>query len=154
MGKEKGEVSISTARKKITPQEYSKQLKCLELANIVLKDIKVTLKTHELTGRNTYHFDEKTELLILDEKSALVEVAYSIKAKSGRKIVADMKAKYLVGFTTSKKLSNEFFVLYNHYSLPIQTFPYFRECVHSLFNRMGLPPLLLPLRKFLLADSK
>ena len=58
---------VSAARKKIPPQKYSRQLKCLELGNIVLKDIIANLKTYDLTGRKTFHFNEKTELVLLDE---------------------------------------------------------------------------------------
>ena len=142
------------ARRKITPVQYSRFLQRLNLTNIVLQDVKCTVKTRELTGKNTFMFDEKTVLRAHDENGALVEVEYIVKAKSGRKIVVDIRAKYLVGFTTTARLSEDFFSRYNEINLPLHTFPYFRELVHSLFYRTGLPPLVLPLRKFLLKDSK
>lgn len=145
---------LATASKAISPDEFHKYLGCVELQSIVLKSLKADLRRGMGSGDGRYDFSEVPKLVKNCDESAEVEVAYFIKAKSGKKIVTEIKVKYLVGFKLNKPLPQEFFVLYNHYSLPLQTFPYLRQCVHSLFSQMGLPPLIMPLRKYLLAGGK
>ena len=145
--------AIKQARKKITPKQYSELLKNLDLVSIYLKDVKVSQFSHELSGKNSYDFGEKCSVVKHDDYQAIIEVSYSLTAKSSRKRLASVKAKYRVVFSTEKQLPGEFFTLYNVTSLPLQTFPYFRELTNSMFSRVGLPPLILPLRKYLFGEG-
>jgi preprotein translocase subunit SecB len=145
---------IKEAQEKIKPKEYMELLKCLDLRNIYLKDLKCSLSSNEITDRGVYRLDEGFEIVTHGDNEAIIEVAYKLGAKSGRKRLASVSAKYRVAFATEKRLPAEFFLLYNTYSLPLQTYPYFRECVNSLFSRMGLPHLTLPLRKYLVGEPR
>lgn len=145
---------IESAKELLDPQRYADFLKCLELANIFLKDAKLTVFRHLMEGENSYSFQENASLQQHTDDGAVVEVTYSLTAKSGRRKLAVIKAKYYAIFTMSEKIPAEFFTLYNEYSLPLQTYPYFREYVNGAFSRMGLPSLTLPLRKFLLGDNR
>ena len=153
--KKKTIISIEAAQKKVSPKAYSKYLASLELSDIRLQEVRAKLFTNQLGDeKKSYSLKEDPTVESLTENGALVTIAYKLSAKSGRKKVANVAVKVLVGFSISKPIPPEFFVLYNQFTLPLQTYPYFRECVHSLFSKMGLPPLILPLRKYLLPDSE
>ena len=147
-------VSLETAQKKITPAKYNEYMTKLELRDVRL--ISVTSRRFDapISESRNVSFDEKIVPVGIHERSAQVAVEYVIKAKSARRRVAEIRAKYLAIFETTERLPTEFFTIYNVYSLPLQTFPYLRECVHSLFQKMNLPPLVLPLRKYLIGKPQ
>jgi len=140
---------VEQAKKKIAPAEYATLLECVELGNIYLKEVRSTLHRHEIGNRPEFQFKEDYQVIEHNDNHALIEVAYTVKTRNGRSNIATIQAKYHVRLTTSKLIPSEFFHLYSQYSLPLQTFPYYRELVDSHFTKMGLPRLLLPLRKFL-----
>lgn len=145
---------IAAARERIKPKQYSEFLSQLQLVDIYLSTIKAKLSSNDLSGKNSYNCTEEAKLVQHGEDSATVEIKYSLKAKSGQRKILHVDAGYSVKFSMTKEIPEDFFILYNEYSLPLQTFPYFRECVNSMFSRMGLPPLVLPLRKFLVGGDK
>jgi preprotein translocase subunit SecB len=99
------------------------------------------------------HFDEVYKLVEISTERAVVEVSYTIKGKLKRTNIFSLAATYVVVFDTLKEIPKEFFETYNQVSLPLQTFPYLRELTNSVVSRMGFPPLVLPLRKYLTAGS-
>lgn len=145
---------IAAARERIKPKQYSELLGELHLEDIHLSTIKATLFSSDLSGKPSYTFKENVKLVENVDKSATVEVRYALKARSGQRRILHVDAVYSVRFSTTKEIPEDFFVLYSEYSLPLQTFPYFRECANSMLSRMGLPPLILPLRKFLVGSDK
>lgn len=151
---QKNSVSLETAQKKITPNKYNEYLAMLELRDVRLMSVTCRRFDAPISESRNVSFDEKIVPIGIQEKSAQVAVDYVVKAKSGTRRVAEIHAKYLAIFETSERLPDEFFTLYNAYSLPLQTFPYLRECVHSLFQKMNLPPLVLPLRKYLIGKPQ
>ncbi len=138
---------------KISPKKYNEYLKHVDIADIYLKDFKSTLSTRIFEGKANLQFKEKINLVSYLEKCAIIENSYLIKAKTGKKNIFKIEATYTVVFTTEKELPKEFFEIYNTHSLPLQTFPYLRELVNSTISKMGLPPLILPLRKHLLGHG-
>lgn len=155
MAKSKNDtISLEAAKEKITPAEYGDYMAKLELKDVRLMSITSRRFNAPISESRNVSFDEKVVPMGIQERSAQVAVEYIVKAKSGTRRVAEIRAKYMAIFETAERLPEEFFVLYNEYSLPLQTFPYLRECVNSMFSRMGLPPLILPLRKFLIGSDK
>lgn len=146
-------MDVKMAQERLSAEEYNRLIEYIELTDIYLADVQASKPTRELPDQSTFEFGEEVNVLTRDPASAAMEVLYSLKARSGRRKVVDIKAKYVAEFTTSRDIPEEFFVLYNALSLPLQTFPYFRELANSLFSRMGLPPLVLPLRKHLMGDG-
>jgi preprotein translocase subunit SecB len=143
--------NLAELGKKISPKEYNEFLKHLDIEDVYLEDVKTTLYSREVGQKVKLDFDEKARLVINNEERAKVEVLYTLKAKSAKKRIFNISAKYIVNFRLVEKVPDEYFEIYNHISLPIQTFPYFRELTNSIISRMGLPPLILGLRKNLVS---
>jgi len=134
---------------KLKPQEFNELLKHVNLVDVFLSKLRVGLRSRQLTERGQFKVSEKTEIASRDESHVEIKVGYRLSAKSGRSRLFDLDATYTAVFSTSKPIPAEFFEVFNEISLPLQTFPYFRELVNSIVSRMGLPPLILPLRKYL-----
>lgn len=137
----------------LPPAKYNEMLKHLNLVDVYIKEVRSTLYSR-VVEKATLDFDEQAEVTEYTGSKATIEVSYHLKAKSGRVRLFETKVKYVVKFTVSEDVPKEFFELYKTLSLPLQTFPYLRECVNSMISRMGLPPLILPLRKFLVGSDQ
>jgi hypothetical protein len=145
---------LEAAKNSLPPERYAAYLGSLNLDTIILKSASVKLLSNELGERNSFVLKEDYCTVEQLDKTTVVEVTYNLSAKSDKRKLVTVQVKYWVRFLTSEPLPPEFFTIYNAASLPLQTFPYFRELVNSIFSRCGLPPLILPLRKYLVKDGK
>ncbi|MBM3322758.1 hypothetical protein FJY69_04715 [candidate division WOR-3 bacterium] len=55
-----------------------------------------------------------------------------------------IECEFAVTYQTAKPMAAAYFDVFKRTSLPLNTWPYWREFVHSTFARMGLPPFILP----------
>lgn len=138
----------------INPQEYNKLLSFINLNDVYLKDLKVALISRDFEGGANLTFSEKSELVENENNCIKIQVYYEIQAKSKRRNLFKLSAQYFVLFNSTQQIPAGFFDIFIKHSLPLQTFPYFRELVNSVISRMGLPPLILPLRKYLIGEGK
>ncbi|MBD3332490.1 hypothetical protein GF356_06545 [candidate division GN15 bacterium] len=145
---------IEEAKEVVDPKRYSELLREVDLVDIVQKRQRSALKGTLNLGKKSFQFSESMQIRECNDDLCILDCQFKLKAKSGRNIVAEIETTYSVYLRLSSAVPREFFILYNHFSLPIQLFPYFREEVQSRFAKMGLPTLVLPLRKYLVPDSK
>lgn len=141
--------NLNEIEKKISPSQYREMLKHLELRDVFLREINSVLYSRDIEKRAKLNFSENFEILNVENQEALLEAGYELTAKCGRRNIFKIKVKYNIQFVMTESLPEEFFYLYSQHSMPLQTYPYFRELVNSIISRMGLPPLVLGLRKFL-----
>lgn len=148
------EIDLAAAKKRIPAAKYNKLLGHLILQDVYLKQAKTVLFSRNVSSGASLSFNESAKIVKRGADSALIEVSYLVKAAAGKRRVFEVAAKYYVEFRYDAELTEDFFVLYNTYSLPFQTFPYLRELVNTSVSRMGLPSLILPLRKYLTGGSQ
>jgi len=140
-------------KKEISPKEYRGFIEGIEL-----EDIFFSKASFELLVPNRDFWREKTsigvtenaELLERDSKKFVVNHKYNL-AISNR---TDKKEKFLkisanliVEYSTKKEITEEIFRVFRKINLPLNTWPYFREYVHSCIGRLNIPPLILPVLK-------
>jgi len=133
--------------------KYNELLKHVELVDVHLQEIRASLGKWDPSERSILNFKEDFSVIENEADHVCIAVSYQLDAKSKRRNVFNIKARYQVTFKTSKPIPPEFFEMFNKWSLPVQTFPYLRELVNSMISRMGLPPLVLPLRKYLVGGD-
>ncbi len=133
---------------KISPEEYRRILKGIELQNILLSEIKASVK-HEF-------FSESMKINIKDdseyefnEDRFIVTNKYILTSKSNKqkKNALKIEATFRIIFESEYEINDDFFEIYKEISLPLNIWPYFRELVSSITARMNIPPLTLPLLK-------
>ncbi len=139
--------------KGLSPKQYSELLKCVDIRDIYLSNSKTSVNRNAFTGKAKLDFGEKVNIRELTSDQVKIEAGYSLRAKSGRSQLFNIVVSFMVVFQTKREIPKEFFDIYNDINLPLQLFPYFREFVQLTISRMGLPPLVIPLRKFLISKD-
>ncbi|NOX89100.1 MAG: hypothetical protein GXO77_08740 [Calditrichaeota bacterium] len=132
---------------KLSPEEYRKILNGIELKNILLIDLKASIK-HELLSEGMKIDIKDDAQYEYDDDKFIVTNKYILKAKNNdKKIVIKIEATFILVFESGFEITDDFFNIYKDISLPLNVWPFFRELVNSVTSRMNIPPLTLPLLK-------
>ena len=131
----------------ITPEEYGKILKGIELKNILLSEIKASIKHEILSEGLKINIKDEADFEF-ENNEFIVFNKYVLTAKNKEKKTAlKIEAKYIIVFESEREITESFFEVYKKISLPLNIWPFFRELVNTTTARMNIPPLTLPLLK-------
>ena len=75
------------------------------------------------------------------------EYKLDAKIEGQKKKFLKINCEYRIILASEEDFTEDFFQIYSNTSLPLNTWPYFREFVNSITSRMGIPPLTLPFFK-------
>ncbi len=140
-------MKLKEAQEKLTPKQYREALNFIELRDIYLKQTNCFLHSRDVTeSANIEIRDEISDVKLL-ENVAIIEHQYSIKVKTGDTENFELSATFVLKYELKKALPDEFYEIYKSVSLPVHSYPFFRELVSSMVSRSGLPKLIMPLRK-------
>jgi len=143
---------MSTENKKpiISPEEYKKILKGLDLISISLKESKTFINTDinppiELS----IQIKDEASYKIKDDGLVFIFQKYKIDARKpeSKTRFIQIEIVFLVKVHSEDKFTDEFFDIYKNVSLHLNTWPYLREFVNQTTSRMNIPPLTLPFYK-------
>jgi len=143
---------MSTENKKpiISPEEYKKILKGLDLISISLKESKAFINTDinppiELS----IQIKDEASYKIKDDRFVFIFQKYKIDARKpeSKTRFIQIEVVFLVKVHSEDKFRDEFFDIYKNVSLHLNTWPYLREFVNQTTSRMNIPPLTLPFYK-------
>ena len=134
---------------KLSPEEYKKVLDGLELIDIELTECTMESKpkVSSTSSQRKVTINSKASFGIQDEKTVVNRITYRLRGKEGRVVIFKLDATYHVNMRSEEQFTPEFFEVYEHLTLRLQTWPYFRELTGSLTSRSSLPQLTLPLLK-------
>jgi preprotein translocase subunit SecB len=144
-------MELNEATKKISPEEYNTHLSHIDIHDSYLRRLQCVSGFRNWTGEVTFSFKETIGQVNVVEERAKVDISYELQILAPEGAVLDLSAEYTLQYVVQGVLPEEFYVIFKNYTVPLQSFPYFRELVHSMTSRMGFPPLILPLRKYLTA---
>lgn len=144
---------LSKLQDRIPPKEYNRLLNEIELESLYMSEASATANKSDWEDEATLDLKEKASLIEIKDNRAKMKVDYTLLAKSGEATILKVNVTYIVNFAFKGEVTEDFFELYSVYSLPIQTYPFFREYVNSTVSKMDLPQLWLPLRKYLVAEK-
>jgi len=133
------------------PKKYINILKKIELDEIYLEAC-----SSELT-REHIKLQESLEVNIRDKASyeqlknkLRIKHKYFLTAKTpktGKDFAIKASVTFCLIFATQEPIEKEFFDIFREINLPLNSWPYFREFIQSMTQRMNVPPLTLPLIK-------
>ena len=135
---------------KISPEEYRKILESLELENLQLTEINAKFKDQHISSALELSIDEK---YTFEQEETELKVFYNYKliASEQEKEVPEisLQAKYTVKYKIARGItvSKDFMRIFSKLTLGMFLWTYFRELVSNTIYRMGMPPLVLPLKK-------
>lgn len=146
---------MKTKRKEynLTPKEYNKSLSFIELMEIRMINCSVKVKKENFPTAEKFNFAVTDKTNINEELSTdeniIIHQQYQLTTyvKTKRDFAFKIIAEYEIKINQTKKLSEDFWEIYKNINLHVNTWPYFREFVQNMTQRINVPPLTLPLLK-------
>lgn len=131
------------------PAEYREFLGKVELQVIVLDSCSVKTNRDNLGGDMKLFINHNVKYTIEEDTSAFISSSYDLIATQSTKKDFAMKAacNYRVVLSSEVPLKKDFLEIYTKLNVQMNTWPYFREFVQSMIQRIGFPPLTLPFLK-------
>jgi len=123
------------------------------IGGLQLKDISVRrnstqriAKTIDFSRKVDVNINDKASFAMQDESICDIVQEYTLHLSyQGEKTpLLTIECEFDVVYRVSKPMTDAYFEIFKKTSLPLNTWPYWREFVHSSFARMGLPPFILP----------
>jgi hypothetical protein len=135
----------------MSPQKYANTLKEIELNEIYLESSSTEFKRENLELQKNLEVGIRDRASFEQKKNRLkVLHRYYLTIKlheSEGDFVAKISANFYLIFTTKNKIENDFFEIFKEINLKLNSWPYFREFVQNMTQRMNIPPLTLPFFK-------
>ncbi len=139
------------ARPKVSPKEYREFIKGVELRGIIVKASQARRLADivDLSRRVDLNTNERAEFRMTDGNTCVVQHHYELSMiYNGEKDrLLEVQCTFELGLRVASPMTKDYFDIFARVNLPVNTWPYFREFVHSTISRMGLPPVVLPLVK-------
>lgn len=135
---------------KISPQEYRFILEALELSSISLIESSTRLKEENISKTLNIDINEKSAF---EHKNNIlfINYLYKLQAKSPEidEPAITITVKYSVKYAVSKEVTieKEFMKIFVDLTVSMLLWTYFREFVNNTVYRMGMPPLVLGLKR-------
>ena len=146
-------VKVKSTKEKVPPGEYRSFIKGIELEDIFFNKTSFGLlafKKEFWKEKININIKEKTKLLKQNQKRFIIGHNYDLvisNATRKEEKFLKISANLVVEYSSEQKITKEIFELFQEINLPVNTWPYFREYVHSCMGRLNLPPLVLPALK-------
>jgi len=141
----------SNKKEKIDPKTYSEILIKLELKEIYLESCSVSHKREELLKQKGLDVAIKDKASYVQKDSKLsVTHKYDLTVKTpemDRGFALKISISFCLTFHSEEIISKDFFDVFRTINLPLNSWPYFREFVQNMTQRMNMPPITLPFVK-------
>ncbi len=137
----------------LSPEEYKKELRFVELSKIELESCSAKLRREKLQatqGPIKIDITAKTQWKIIDQGEAVFTEQFVLigTRTTKRDYAIRIECTLLITIKKSEgQFTKEFLDTYMRFNLNLISWPYFREFVHNITHRMGIPPLILPFLK-------
>ncbi len=134
----------------ISPEKYNIILKHLSLNDIRLKDLNSKFDETLMQGnlildvREKHKFKQEVDFL-----SIFYQFHFTAKDELVEKPAIEIKATYLVTYKVAEgiKVTKEFMKIFSELTIGFLLWPYFRELTNNITYRMGIPPVVLPMKR-------
>jgi len=132
---------------KLSPKEYSAILNKLDIGEIHLVKNSAKVDRAKLGEKNKISINDKAKFEQTSKDIATIHHTYKLLATNNGDEFLKIEATFCVILRDASEASKDFFEIYKDMSLPMTTWPFFREFVNNTTARMGIQPLTIPLIK-------
>lgn len=136
-------------KKKVSPRSYNKFINGLELLEIKLV-YSESKAEEDFSLPAEVETEDSKDYKQLEEGKFIVTHEYKLKTieKGKKKAGLQINAIFYLIYQSEIPITDEIFEVFSEISLPLHTWPYFRQFVQEMTSKMGIPPLTLGLLKF------
>jgi len=129
--------------------EYRKILDGLELNKLFLSRSGFSMAREHLSPNSLIMLKEVARFI--KRENNIIEIVHEYKLRvvhnESKKQSIKIDCVYNLEYSSKQDFTIAFFNKFKKTSLPVNTWPFFREFVNSSTARMNIPPLVLPLLK-------
>lgn len=137
--------------RKISPEDYRTILGLLELDDIFINSYSAKLNKDSVSKCLSFKISESSKF---EQKNNDLNIDYTFKfvAKDtdNNEIALTINTTYSILYKIKNEgiiITEDFMEVFRQVSLGMLLWPYFREFVNNTIYRMGMPQLVLPLKK-------
>ena len=134
---------------RLSPKDYKKILDNVQLDLISLESCSAKANQDKFGKQMKSIVKDKVSFNLLNENEVMFIQHYDfICTKTNQKEYAlKISCAFSAKFSSMEPLSNDFLEIFSKVNIHVNTWPYFREFIQSITQRMSLPPVTLPLLK-------
>ncbi len=134
---------------KLSPEKYKEYLKETELESITLLSCSAKIRNEYFADSMKHMVSDKVKHEINNSNNAKLQHEYQfiITESTKRDFAVKIICEFEVHLTSASSINKDFLDIFSKVNLHMTTWPYFREFVQNIIQRMGLPPLTLPFLK-------
>ena len=133
--------------KNIDYRKYSKTLSNLDFIEIYLESSSTDIKRQDILKHKGLKI-EITDRASFEQTDNKLKVAhrYYIKARGPEQkdVALRINVTFCLTFQTKETIEKDFIDIFRKINLPLNSWPYLREFVQNMTQRMNIPPLTLP----------
>jgi len=135
------------AKQPMEPAAYREFLNQVELEAILLDTCTFKTNRDKIGSNLKLDIKHNATYTIDEENVASIRSSYDLTATKTTKKDFALKAAcvYRVMLSSERPLTDDFLEIFTRVNIQMNTWPYFREFIQSMFQRAGFPPLTLPL---------
>jgi len=142
-----------TAKTIQPPKDWGKFIGGLKLLDLRIREgsYRFSNKLYSAKPPFSIHMDIEASFAPQGRDLFEVEQVFTLKvrAKGKKQILGSVKCVVVVLYSSkSVQMDDALFEIFKQGTLLLNTWPFIREFTHSCTQRAGLPPLVLPLTKF------
>ena len=149
--RKKKEGQKSTKKPELSPDRYREYLKQTELESITLLSCSAKIRKDYFAESIKHIISDKVKYEVPESGSNNAKLQHEYQFIITRSTKKDYAVKIVCEFevelTSESEITEEFLEIFSKVNLHMNTWPYFREFVQNMLQRMGLPPLTLPFLK-------
>lgn len=138
----------SKKKYRMEPKEYIQILDQIEFKEIFLESCSAEIKREKFEKPKSIKLgiNDKASYEELNEEHLKIIHKYYLTGKSSetKDVVFKIRASFCLIFQIETKINDDFFEVFRELSLPLNSWPYFREFTQNVTQRMNIPPLTLP----------
>jgi preprotein translocase subunit SecB len=140
---------------KMDPEQYGKLLAGVDFNKITLTKLEYEINSLAFVEPVVIHFTRKVTLK--EQKDAIFSVdvffEFEGKTETTQIKILSVSGNYLLDFSTKSPVNQDFIEIFTETSLGNLIWPYLRELFTNLTYRANIPPVFLPLLKFIPPSS-
>jgi preprotein translocase subunit SecB len=137
-------------KNKMTPEDFKNIVSHLELLDIAMIECNAKHNAEYSQGNLVINIKDKLSFEQVDNHLVInFKYAFTANISEQENPGLEIKSTYQIKYEVKNGvvISKEFMDIFHQYTIGMLLWPFFREFLNNMVFRMGLPQLILPLKK-------
>ncbi len=137
---------------KVRPAIYKEFISQVEMVDIYLRKASIEVFPEKISKDFAVLNKIDDNIQLVDKKEGIFRISHIFRYKMVDKnnqdsVIAKIRFELSLTYSSDKPINKDIFDIFKIMNVPLNSWPYAREFIHSTVMRLGLPPVFLPLYK-------